>query len=181
MRLPRRGWWRRLRHSRGFGIHSPSAYRFIREVLCQRLAYYAYPEVDALAAGWPGGRSAARVLFRIAACSRAARVYVGATPQADVAAAIVGLAAPRARLVRELSHDVSLLVFLSGDSSVDAAVKAALRGATIVIPDRTCPFGAELLRRLRADVRFGHIFVNGSGAAVFVGRDVPPEMFAVRF
>ena len=32
----------RLRHSRGFGIHSPYAFRFVTEVLNQPCSYYAY-------------------------------------------------------------------------------------------------------------------------------------------
>ena len=36
------GVWQRLRHSRGFGIHSPYAFRFITEVLHQPNASYAY-------------------------------------------------------------------------------------------------------------------------------------------
>lgn len=32
----------RLRHSRGFGVHSPFAFRFIMEVIGERLPYYDY-------------------------------------------------------------------------------------------------------------------------------------------
>ena len=35
-------WLRRMSHSRGFGVQSPSAYRFIRYVLCEHYPYYAY-------------------------------------------------------------------------------------------------------------------------------------------
>lgn len=35
----------RYRHGKGFGIHSPFAYRFITEVLRQRCHYYAYDEL----------------------------------------------------------------------------------------------------------------------------------------
>lgn len=34
--------WRRYNRSRGFGIHSPFAYYFVRRVLRERWAYYAY-------------------------------------------------------------------------------------------------------------------------------------------
>lgn len=40
--------WRRQRRSRGFGIHSPFAYRFVREVLGQSLPYYCYEQLDTL-------------------------------------------------------------------------------------------------------------------------------------
>lgn len=43
--------YKRWRHSRGFGIHSPSAYRLIREVLrpSGRYGYYAYAALRRLA------------------------------------------------------------------------------------------------------------------------------------
>ncbi len=39
-----------VRHhrSRGFGVHSPYAYKFVREVLGQRLPYYSYDQIDEL-------------------------------------------------------------------------------------------------------------------------------------
>ncbi len=37
-------WWQLLRHRRGFGIHSPFAYRFITEVLNPRRGYVYYSE-----------------------------------------------------------------------------------------------------------------------------------------
>lgn len=38
-------WLRRVRHCRGFGIQSPSDYRFVRYVISERWPYYAYDEV----------------------------------------------------------------------------------------------------------------------------------------
>lgn len=40
--------WSRHHRSRGFGIHSPYAFRFVREVLGERLSYYAYEHIDKL-------------------------------------------------------------------------------------------------------------------------------------
>lgn len=39
--------WSRHHRSGGFGIHSPSAYAFVRDVLCERLPYYAYADLAA--------------------------------------------------------------------------------------------------------------------------------------
>ena len=38
------GWWQGLRHRRGFGIHSPFAYRFITEALNPSRGYRYYAE-----------------------------------------------------------------------------------------------------------------------------------------
>lgn len=38
-------WFRRFRHRRGYGVHSPFAYDFIRQVIFQRASYYKYAEL----------------------------------------------------------------------------------------------------------------------------------------
>lgn len=38
-------WIRRMRHSRGFGVQSPSDYRFIRYVINEHYPYYAYDDL----------------------------------------------------------------------------------------------------------------------------------------
>lgn len=38
-------WLRRMSHSRGFGVQSPSAYRFIRYVISEHYPYYAYDDL----------------------------------------------------------------------------------------------------------------------------------------
>ena len=57
-------WLRRLRHSRGFGIQSPTDYAFVRYVVCEPWPYYAY---DTLGQGddWLT-RRLGRLYFRLA-------------------------------------------------------------------------------------------------------------------
>lgn len=38
----------RLRRSRGFGVHSPFAFRFVLNVMCQKHGYYAYKTIEHL-------------------------------------------------------------------------------------------------------------------------------------
>ena len=38
-------WLRRIAHCRGFGVQSPSAYRFIRYVVSEHYPYYAYADL----------------------------------------------------------------------------------------------------------------------------------------
>lgn len=179
MILPRRGWWQRLRHSRGFGVHSPSAYRYIREVLRERYAYYAYERIDAYAAAFPGGRSQARMLLRIAIYARPQHAAVAGC--ADAASRIVAEACPAACLHEAIDPRCRLLV-LDGDSfDTEAAMDCARDGATVVLPHCSGGASSELLRRLRSELPAGHTFLNGSGTAVYVPAPAPAQTFAVRF
>lgn len=67
----------RQRHSKGFGIHSPFAFDFVKNVLCEQLPYYAYDYLDEVRQAIEGtlqaqhehqavlSASDARTLFRI--------------------------------------------------------------------------------------------------------------------
>ncbi len=57
---------RRMRRTRGFGVHSPFAFRFIREVLDQPCAYYCYPQIEATCRADGTDPRSAKALFRIA-------------------------------------------------------------------------------------------------------------------
>lgn len=60
-------WLRRLRHSRGFGVQSPWAYRFIRYVVNEHYPYYAYDDLSRLYEGYPKQiQKLCRLYFRIA-------------------------------------------------------------------------------------------------------------------
>ena len=60
-------WLRRWRHCRGFGVQSPSDYRFVRYVINEHWPYYAY---DDLLRKYPdmgkGERRLCELLFRLA-------------------------------------------------------------------------------------------------------------------
>ena len=58
--VPRRLWRRR-----GHGVHSPFAYDFLRRVVAQPYAFYAYPHIDTLAAQAEVRPALARLLYRL--------------------------------------------------------------------------------------------------------------------
>jgi len=60
--------FRCMRHRRGFGIHSPFAFRFVTEVLAQRLPYYGYTDIS--------GDPRIRLLFRLTVYFRPTTVAV---------------------------------------------------------------------------------------------------------
>ena len=83
------GWWKRWLHSRGHGVHSPSAYRLIREVLCPSslYGYYAYGDIHAIdihaIADAVYSASELRLLYRVLVDMRPRAVSVFAPEQVE--------------------------------------------------------------------------------------------------
>lgn len=181
MSLPQPAWWRRLRHGRGFGVHSPFAYRFIREVLRERCAYYGYTTADAVADAWPGGRRSARLLLRVSAFVQPRRVLLACpAPMAAAAGRIVATTVPAAAQTPDACPDADFAI-VGSTADTDAAFRIAAAGGTLFVPQRSEATDA-LLRRIAAELPFGHIYANGSGTAIYIGRHtLPAEQFDVRF
>ncbi|MBQ7181472.1 MAG: hypothetical protein IJR87_09290 [Bacteroidaceae bacterium] len=60
-------WLARFRHRRGYGVHSPFAFRFLQDVVYEKFPYYAYRELDSHLA-WSQRlrqRRGLRLLFRL--------------------------------------------------------------------------------------------------------------------
>ena len=60
-------WLRRFRYRRGYGIHSPFAFRFLQDVVYEKSSYYAYCQLDSHLA-WSQRlrqRRGLRLLFRL--------------------------------------------------------------------------------------------------------------------
>ena len=71
----------RWRHTRGYGVHSPLAYRIVCDVLQEHDRYYAYPEIDAATRSSERGcgrcMRRARMLHRLASRFPALRAETG--------------------------------------------------------------------------------------------------------
>lgn len=83
-------WLRRIKYCRGFGVQSPSAYRFIRYVINEHYPYYAYdelrkemPRLDSLT------RKRMELYFRVANF-RQASLWLDFCERNDVIATYVG-------------------------------------------------------------------------------------------
>lgn len=66
-------------------MHSPFAFRFVREVLTQPYEYYCYPSLDAAARSCRRSPAAIRCLFRIALAARGPVDVVDPDAAADAA------------------------------------------------------------------------------------------------
>ncbi len=70
-------WLMRVRHRKGYGVHSPFAFDFVTNVLYNGECYYAYEEMDRTLRWWQRGRvrSMRHLLFRLANYRRPHTVY----------------------------------------------------------------------------------------------------------
>lgn len=153
--------YKRWRHGRGFGIHSPFAYTFITEVLRQPYAYYAYSVLD--------GRQ--RLVFRIALYFRPATV------------ALVG-AESYATAVRAAMPSVCFTDIASADMLI---VNEALRASALDNFGGRCAIAFDAARNeawqcYNASLECGMTFDNNSDIAVTaVLPHLPRQSFSVKF
>ena len=155
--------YRRWRHGRGFGVHSPFAYHFITEVLRQPLPYYSYARI--------GGRTE-RTIFRIAAFLGPATVAVAAPRQVREA---IELAVPRARIIAPGEGAADLLV-VDAEMHPDISAGAA-QHAVIINPE-----GSPAWRTLCGAMERGMTFAGAGILAVAVALPhLPRQHFEVNF
>ena len=106
MRLFRRPWiWlSRFRQRKGYGVHSPFAYSFIRGVVLESSAYYAYADLAQLHPWWVRWfrlypMQCRRLLFRLANFAEPRTVVL--RTEDEVAAKYIRAAVPRAEVRRK--------------------------------------------------------------------------------
>ena len=106
MRLFRRPWiWlSRFRQRKGYGVHSPFAYSFIRGVVLESSAYYAYADLSPLHPWWVRWfhlypMQCRRLLFRLANFAEPRTVEL--RTEDEVAAKYIRAAVPRAEVRRK--------------------------------------------------------------------------------
>ena len=126
-------WLRRIKYCRGFGVQSPSAYRFIRYVINEHYPYYAYddlrkelPRLDSLT------RKRMELYFRIANY-RQASLWLDFCERNDVIATYVGQGC-HATLVRRITdlqqitaYDRIEVLCICPSAGCEALLEAALQ------------------------------------------------------
>jgi hypothetical protein len=152
-------YYKRWRHSKGFGIHSPFAYRFITEVLCQPLPYYSYSRI--------GSDKDLRLLVRLLAFFRPERIMIMSRNPGRYTA-IIKTVAPQSEIV---DCDADFIVAdIAAD--IEKPVNALLIGRDTI----------ERAAELRCRYSYGMAFSNDSSRAVFAALPhLPRQDFSLRF
>lgn len=92
-------WITRLKQNRGFGVQSPSDFYFVTQVLKERLPYYAYEEIDRIAAECRRHSARhCRMLFRITNYFAPRSIIVAGAGRGETACAIAA-ACPNATTI----------------------------------------------------------------------------------
>lgn len=160
----------RRRHRRGFGIHSPFAFRFVTEVLCQPLPYYGYADI--------GRDSRLRLLLRLTASFRPATVLL-LSSQPDRLAATVRRASPSAKTVKK-ADGVRPDFVVADDLDARPADYLPLveDGAHLLLLNAA----KESIREIRAELSRGMLFDNNRGTVVVAAyAHLPRQNFDVKF
>ena len=128
-------WLRRIKYCRGFGVQSPSAYRFIRYVINEHYPYYAYDELrkellrlDSLT------RKRMELYFRVANL-RQASLWLDFCERNDVIATYVGRGCHATQVrritdLRQITADDRIEVLrICPTAGCEALLEAALQKA----------------------------------------------------
>ena len=162
--------FRRFLTSRGFGVHSPFAFRFITEIVGERYAYYGYDDIETAIEKHPEERKLrrhSRLLLRIAGrIGIDTAILAGDAPFA-IKAAVEG-AGKRIRIISPEAKTIggkSLLLFAISQLPEGDALRATLNtdGSAIVVLKPAQSLKEELWERMQCG-----ILIDGVGVLIAV-------------
>ena len=167
------GWYLRWRHGKGFGVHSPFAFDFLRSEL-RAPRGYAYYDYDSLPESDIYNRDTLRLLYRVLLRLRPQRVCIEGGDR--VLADIVLRACPGALLAS--APEADLLIVANEKNAIAARAQAHL----IILP----PYGRTKMRlwrsKLRSAQRGMSFGCRYSRALIFVANPkLPRQDFDIRF
>lgn len=162
----------RLRHSYGFGVHSPYAFRLVKTILTPgRYGFYGYDDIEEAFNSFPATDTRqyrlSRVLLRFLATEPKRKVYISSVCHTAFRAAVK--ASSSRTLIVSGKSDIAgcdMVVASAADFSRDA-LESMLQsdGFSLFLTD--CP--ADLARSL-ADALPCGIFFAGRHASLFLNR-----------
>ncbi|MDE6368177.1 MAG: hypothetical protein K2K94_02965 [Muribaculaceae bacterium] len=179
MRLDIARRYKRWRHGRGFGIHSPFAYDFITRTLRERLPYYAYTKLDALAASQRLGASEQRrirLIFRITVRFNPSSVVIIGEHNASLQK--VALKSVRRDINLKAPASEAALLIINDDSPIPLALR---HDAVYIFPD-TNRGGKTTCEDIWSATTRGMRFDNSRGFTTIVkSPKLPRQHFDVKF
>ena len=176
--------WQCWRHGRGFGVHSPFAYRFITETLRERCPYYAYDRLEAFGRRegpqWLTPRLI-RLIFRIINRFQPESVAVAGSEGLSVIRAIA-CAVRRDTGFRTAAAGAPLVIVTDIGSEVITPSADCVTPAVWVFPCLALDGARACYDALTVSLTCGQSFADPHGRAVVViDPKLPRQHFDVKF
>lgn len=158
----------RWRHARGFGVHSPFAFRIVQEVLTNPYGFYAFHDIDITLEKERHPRPLqrkARMILRLANLIRPENVYLQPHIHPAFGTAIRA-AVPRAHISRKINDATTAdFIVTSEDYTDNPSLHKAINsvGKTVVLLNQP----KQSILSLRKDFKIGLILYDLRDAIVF--------------
>lgn len=174
-------WYKRWRHGRGFGVHSPLAYALVSEVLRKQRGYAYRAEQDPSLGGGVVCGDRARMLVRLAAFIDARSADVSHIDDARMRQAV-------SEILRAYSPDISLTDDVADIIIVDSASDYLIpkpRGKTILLvvmglEDKSV---RKAMDKALAEIKAGAITIDNARdmAVTALRQDLPRQTIEAAF
>lgn len=169
-------WYKRLRHSKGFGIHSPFAFMLVNEIINCRYRYYGYDDIEPYIDSMKGckQRRLARLLIRLVGrISFKKFVAIGETDEVLIKA--VEIADSRVEVERCVEEVLSpSLIYVAGLCDAEELSASMQVEGNVFVFDGLCD--GELRKRYEAllsECRHGVVLEDCDMSIVFVRNHLP--------
>lgn len=154
----------RFRHSRGFGVHSPFAFRFINEVLCEQLHYYDYDRLPT---------AEMRLAYRLAAFLQPSEMRAEEAVSHLAKAAMMATQGKPGRPPRWALLDAAPLVIASPAANPAVLASEIAGGANAIIKYAD----PAALRSVIDTMAGGMVFDNEKGLAIVIASPRFPKQY----
>lgn len=169
-------WYKRLRHGRGYGVHSPLAYRMVREVLCPSDAYgyYVYDSLPQMVKRYRPTLSVhdLKLIYRLLHELRPASVTIMSRQSAQILHQLVHAAVPTAKITPSGGE---MLICEDFPAPGNCGALSGLK--TAIFTDSSNP----LVNELWHSIGRGHLYRNPSRAIILATDAVARQEFEIRF
>lgn len=166
---------RRLALRKGFGVHSPFAFRFVRNVLAQPNPYYCYGKLNRIAKHSGMNPRLVKLAFRLALFARPSTAYV---PRAlPVFATAIAEGSPHSEIISDSSTTPPQLAIVENANDLPAAAACVqAQGIVMVVKADHHP---DLLQDIWQQTSAGMLFHATSVAVIVARTHLPRQAFNI--
>ena len=170
----------RLPRTRGFGVQSPFAYRFLREVITERWPYYAYDDLKTLSRD-ENERRLGQLLLRLSNHFGPRQWYFGSDDILRIYKAYVSAGCHRIQCISELPNKVEIAL-LSANGSLQEVLQHVSDDSVLILLDlRSCSFSCRDTMRLTIDAGATACFDLYNEAIIFFNSKLYPHIYKVNY